>query len=187
MSLDWPVLPCQPKQRRWGGPTLPLLPSSLPRAHPTDRMNNKPDVCVWGREREKKPPPFQLKSTSRSKKVSLWPSSLLLSLLPVNHHHHHLGTVISDSHCTTTHWHKYRQTMIHQPALARGLRVKNEEYLGWLRGRVYPDVERREEEMRKGSEEVWFCTKDWNKSIKKSHHHSVNQHQCRFCHNWTRD
>lgn len=51
MSLDWPVLLCQPKQQRRGGPTLRLLPSSLPRAHPTDRMNNKPNVCLRQRKR----------------------------------------------------------------------------------------------------------------------------------------
>lgn len=125
MSLDWPVLLCQPKQQHWGGPTLPLLPSSLPRAHPTDRMNNKPNVCLRQREREKHDtkPAISVKiHVSKNLFCDLF--SLLLSLLLVNHYHHHLGTGISHSHywsCTPTHRHECRQTMIHQLAACPGV------------------------------------------------------------------
>lgn len=56
MSLHWPALPCQPKQQPWGGLTLPLQPPSLPHAHPTDRMKNKPNICL--RESHKTPKPL---------------------------------------------------------------------------------------------------------------------------------
>lgn len=115
MSLDWPVLLCQPKQRRWGGPTLPLLPPSLPRAHPTDRMNNKPNVCL--RQKERGNMTWNHHNFGYNlclQKVSLRPPF-------VTDASKSLSSLSGDS-CTPTHWHKYRQTMIHQ---LRGWRIRN--------------------------------------------------------------
>lgn len=111
MSHDWPMLLFQQKQWRWGGPILPLPHCSV-HTPLTGWITNS--MCVWGRATNR----HNFTYNSCLQRVSLRPSSPLLSLLSVNHYHHYWGTDFTVSlfrAATATHWQKSRQTTIHPP------------------------------------------------------------------------